>query len=235
MTKLKTNRSMILYFLLTAITCGIWSFVFVHKQAKDLNVVCAEDGKKTGGFVKYLILTPLTLGIYGIIWWCASASRVKAYGARHNVNGVTGAASLILWTTIGSMLFGLGPFIAIHKYMKSTNRICKDFMAREKAAKEAEELAAQKAAEEAALAAKRAEEEAALAAKRAEEEAALAAKRAKEDEERAAQQAAMVAAAVAQALAAQNAAQAAQAAPAAPAAAPEAPAAPAAEEAPAQE
>ena len=142
MTKLKTNRSMILYFLLTAITCGIWSFVFVHKQAKDLNVVCAEDGKKTGGFVKYLILTPLTLGIYGIIWWCASASRVKAYGARHNVAGVTGAASLILWTTIGSMLFGLGPFIAIHKYMKSTNRICKDFMAREKAAKEAEELAA---------------------------------------------------------------------------------------------
>lgn len=203
MTKLKTNRSMILYFLLTAITCGIWPFVFVHKQAKDLNVVCAEDGKKTGGFLKYLILTPLTLCIYPLCWWIASASRVKAYGNRHNVSGVTGAASLILWSTIGNLLFGLGIFIAIHKYMKSTNRICKDFMAREKAAKEAEELAAKKA-----------EEEAALAAKRAEEEAALAAKRAKEDEERAAQQAAMVAAAVAQALAAQKAAE--PAAPAAP-------------------
>ena len=187
---------MILFLLLTAITCGIWLFVFVHKQAKDLNVVCADDGKKTGGFLKYLLLTPLTLGIYPLIWWLASASRVKKYGNRFNVAGVTGAASLILWCTIGNLLFGLGMFIGIHKYMKSTNRICKDFMAREKAAKEAEELAAKKA-----------EEEAALAAKRAEEEAALAAKRAKEDEERAAQQAAMVAAAVAQALAAQQATQ----------------------------
>ena len=150
MTKLKTNRSMILYFLLTAITCGIWPFVFVHKQAKDLNVVCAEDGKKTGGTLKFILLSIVTLGIYGIIWWCASASRVKAYGARHNVAGVTGAASLILWSTIGNIVFGLGIFIAIHKYMKSTNRICKDFMAREKAAKEAEELAAKKAEEEAA-------------------------------------------------------------------------------------
>ena len=208
MQKLKTNRGWFKLWFLTFITCGIYPFFFYHRFAKDINLVCEEDGRKTAGLGKLILFSLITFGVYSIIWMWKTANRIRAYGVRHNVPVNTSGAKYFLWCTVGNLLFGLGPIIGLHKYLKSMNKICKDAIARENAAKIQAELDAKRAIEEA----KRAEE----AAKRAAEEERAAAQ--------AAAQAAAIAAAVAQAMAAVQAQ--------APAAAP---AAPAAEEAPAEE
>lgn len=220
MQKLKTNRGWFKLWFLTFITCGIYPFFFYHRFAKDINLVCEEDGRKTAGLGKLILFTLITFGVYGIIWMWKTANRIRAYGVRHNVPVKTSGAKYFLWCTVGNLLFGLGPIIGLHKYLKSMNKICKDAIARENAAKIQAELDAKRAIEEA----KRAEE----AAKRAAEEEAKRAEEAKREEERAAAQAAAQAAAIAAAVAQAMAAVQAQA----PAAAP---AAPAAEEAPAEE
>ena len=190
MSDLKTNRGWFKYLFLTLITCGIYAFFFYYKLIKDLNKVCAEDGKHTPGLLKYFLLSLVTFGIYGIIWMWKAANRIRAYGERNNVDVSTSGPSWFLWNTVGCLLFGLGPIIALHKFLSSMNRICLNAQAREKAA-----------AEQAALEARLAEEE----AKRKEEEA----KHKEEEEQRmqamAAAQAAAIAEAVAKAMADANA------------------------------
>jgi flagellar biosynthesis GTPase FlhF len=162
-----------------------------------------------------LLLILVTFGIYSIIWQWKAANRIRDYGRRHNVATKTSGVSWFLWNTIGCMLFGLGPIIALAKFLKSMNMICRDAQVREEAAKVQAELDA-----------KRAEEE----ARRAEEEARREEERAARDAANAAAQAAAIAEAVARAMAQANAANNA----AAPAAAP-VEEAPAAEEAPAED
>ena len=210
MTKLKTSRGLIKFLFFSLITFGIYPFFFIHGMAKDLNLACAEDNRKTAGLLKFILLSFITCGIYAIVWWWCSANRIASYGQRHNVPTKTSGISWLLWNLLGSALCGLGPFIAMHNYLKSMNLICRDAIAREKAEAEA----------------------AAQAAAQAEADAARAAQDAANAQAAAAAQAAMIAEAVAQALAAQKAATAAPAPEAAPAPVEEAPAA---EEAPAEE
>ena len=130
MTKLKINRGLIKVIFLTIFTLGIYHFVLIHGVSRDLNAVCADDRRKTGGVVKYILLSIVTLGIYSIIWWCCSAHRIAAYGRRHNVPTETGAASWILWHIFGIFLCGIGPLVALHRYLESMNLICRDAITR---------------------------------------------------------------------------------------------------------
>jgi flagellar biosynthesis GTPase FlhF len=214
MTKLKTSRGLIKYLFFTLITFGIYPFFFIRSMARDLNLACAEDNRKTAGLLKYILLSIITCGIYSIIWMWCTADRIASYGQRHNVPTKTSGVSWFMWNLFGSLLCGLGPFIAMHNYLKSMNLICRDAIAREKAEAEA----------------------AAQAAAQAEADAARAAQDAANAQAAAAAQAAMIAEAVAQALAAQKAAAPAPEAPAEEAPAEEAPAEETpAEEAPAEE
>ena len=133
MTKLKTSRGLIKYLFFSFITCGIYGFFFIHNMAKDLNVACAEDNRKTAGLLKYILLSIVTLGIYSIIWMWRSANRIAAYGERNNVLTTTTGGSWFMWNLFGVLLCGLGPFYALYNYLYSMNLICRDFNSREAA------------------------------------------------------------------------------------------------------
>ncbi|MDP2426181.1 MAG: DUF4234 domain-containing protein, partial [bacterium] len=47
--RLKEDRSLLLLIILSIITFGIYNLFFIHGLAKDTNIACAEDGKKTAG------------------------------------------------------------------------------------------------------------------------------------------------------------------------------------------
>lgn len=59
---LKTDRSLLVYILLSIVTCGIYDFFFVHSLAKDVNEACNSDSEKTPG-----------AGIFIIMWLIAWA------------------------------------------------------------------------------------------------------------------------------------------------------------------
>ena len=134
MSSLKTNRGVIKLIFLSGITFGIYTLFFISKLAKDLNKVCDGDGKRNAGLIKLILLSAITFGIYGIVWWCKAAGRISAYGKRNNVNVSTSVGNFILWSTLGCLLFCLGPMIAMGKLLKSMNKICKHAQEAERAA-----------------------------------------------------------------------------------------------------
>lgn len=67
--KVKEDRSLVMYILLSIVTCGIYSYYFLYSIAQDANVVCADDGKKTSGLAAFILLSIVTCGIYAWIWY----------------------------------------------------------------------------------------------------------------------------------------------------------------------
>ena len=121
---MKTNRSLLVFFLLNAVTCGIYGLIFWHEYAKDMNVVCAGDGKNTQGLLVRILLTLVTCGIYEYVWLYSAVDRVAMNSARRGVSATITGGSFLCWMIFGSMLCGIGPFIAYHKMFQGMNNLC---------------------------------------------------------------------------------------------------------------
>ena len=132
MVTLKTNRGLIKLLLLSFITFGIYAIVFYSNLSTDINLVATRyDGKKTMHFcLLFFIVGPLTLGIATIIWSHRICARIGNELARRGVAYSFGAGSFWGWNVLGSLLFGIGPFIFLHKLCKAMNLLCADFNAR---------------------------------------------------------------------------------------------------------
>lgn len=126
---LKTDRSLIMYILLSLITCGIYSYIFIYQLAKDVNTACDGDGQETAGLIKFLLLSMITCGIYSWIWYYKLGDRLannaQRYGMMFQENGTT----VLLWMIFGAFVCGIGPFIAWNIIIKNTNAICQAYNA----------------------------------------------------------------------------------------------------------
>lgn len=122
--RLKADRSLIAYILLSIVTCGIYSWYFIYCLARDVNIACAGDGKQTAGLVKLILLSFITCGIYGIYWYYSLGNRLAANAPRYGMNFQENGTTVLLWMVLGSLLCGLGSFIAVHIIIKNTNAIC---------------------------------------------------------------------------------------------------------------
>ena len=69
--------------MLFIVTLGIYHLVFISKTAKDVNKMCAGDGKKTTGAFKYLVFTLITLGIYSLVWFYKVENRLVKNARRY--------------------------------------------------------------------------------------------------------------------------------------------------------
>jgi uncharacterized membrane protein len=123
---LKTNRGFIKFTLLSLITLGIYALVFWSKFAKDANVACAYDGKKTRGIWLTLLFSLLTLGIYALIWDIKLASRVIDGAEHYNVKTSVSMSSYLLWKILG-LFIAIGPIVAYALLFKTMNRVCKAY------------------------------------------------------------------------------------------------------------
>lgn len=122
--RLKADRSLLAYILLTLITCGIYSWYFIYALARDVNVACAGDGKQTAGLVKFILLSLITCGIYSFIWYYGLGNRLAANAPRYGMNFQENGTTVLLWLFFGSLLCGIGPFIALHIIIKNANQLC---------------------------------------------------------------------------------------------------------------
>lgn len=120
----RTNRSLLTYILLNFITCGIYGYIFIYGLANDVNDVCDGDGQKTGGLLAYLLLGFITCGIYDFIWWYKLCNRISVNGPRYGVTIQENGTTFLLWSLLGSLLCGVGPFIALHQVLRNMNTLC---------------------------------------------------------------------------------------------------------------
>ena len=121
---LKTDRSLVAYILLNIITCGIYGYYFLYTMARDVNIVCSGDGKKTGGLAAFILLSWITCGFYALYWYYALGNRLASNAPRYGLNFQENGTTVLLWYLVGALLCGIGPYVAMHFLIRNTNSIC---------------------------------------------------------------------------------------------------------------
>lgn len=127
--QLKTNKGLLKFILLSIITLGIYAIVFYSSISNDINVVASRyDGKKTMHYcLLYFLIGPITLGIAYIVWFHKISARIGNELNRRGISYSFGAGSYWLWNVLGSLLFGVGPFVYLHKLAKAVNLMNADY------------------------------------------------------------------------------------------------------------
>lgn len=121
MRRIKTDRGIVMYIILTIITCGIYAFYFIYKLAQDVNEMCKEDGKKTGGLIAFILLSYVTCGLYALYWNYQVAKRLQMNAPKYGITVKESGTTILLWCTVGLLLFGIGPLVAMYLIIKNTN------------------------------------------------------------------------------------------------------------------
>ena len=103
--------------------CGIYGYYFIYSIARDVNTMCRDDGEKTGGLLAFILLSFVTCGFYGLYWEYKLGNRLAANAPRYGITFQENGTSVLLWYLVGSLLCGIGPFIAMHILIKNTNAL----------------------------------------------------------------------------------------------------------------
>lgn len=122
--KLKDDRNWFVVMLLSIFTLGLYGIYFIHVQIRDTNIACADDGKKTGGLLKFFLLGILTFGIYMIIWDYKIVQRWQNYAISNNE---TPKYSIILHIVLSYILSFTGVATLISSILKLSafNQVCR--------------------------------------------------------------------------------------------------------------
>jgi ABC-type uncharacterized transport system fused permease/ATPase subunit len=124
MSKLPTKRGFWLTLLLTIITGSIYSLYLIHAFAKETNIACKEDNKKTTGLLLYLIFSFLTLGIYAIVWNCKWISRCNEYLRKNNKpDGLQVSTFLLTLFLLGPITLGIMYLVVFCKQLYLQNAV----------------------------------------------------------------------------------------------------------------
>lgn len=131
---IQTDRSILVYIILSFITCGIYGFWFIYTIARDMNVMCSGDGDRTPGLGAYIGLSIVTCGIYNL-WWVYKIGNRLAYNApRYGLQFQENGTTVLMWYIVGIILCGLGPWIGMYIIIKNTNAMAaayNNYMARQ--------------------------------------------------------------------------------------------------------
>lgn len=105
---LPTSRGFFKAFLLNLVTLGFYNWYLVYSFAKETNIACAEDGRNTKGLAAYVLLSMVTFGIYGIIWYCNWIDRCNSMLVRHHKpQGLQTSTYLLTVLLLGVLTFGI--------------------------------------------------------------------------------------------------------------------------------
>ena len=130
--KLPTKRGWLKTILFSIITLGIYSLVMFSNISSEINLIASRyDDKKTIHFcLLVFIVAPITLGVAAIVWYHRISNRIGNELVRRGIDYKLSAGTFWGWNVLGCLLFGIGPFIYLHKLCKSMNLLCDDYNTR---------------------------------------------------------------------------------------------------------
>lgn len=155
--KLPTKRSLVKMIFLSILTLGIYPMVIWSRLVSEVNMTTSRyDGERSMSFFGMLMLSPITLGIHSLVWFHKLCRRIGAELQRRSIPYAFGAKDFWLCNILFSFLSGVcmgvsgamfaygyrvpalvllivglltlfGPFVFIHKLMKSMNKLNEDY------------------------------------------------------------------------------------------------------------
>lgn len=126
-TPLKTDRNLIVFILLSIVTCGFYGYYFIYSIARDVNIVCDGDGENTGGLLAYILLSYITCGFYNIYWLYKLGNRLQNNAPRFGMNFPENGTTVLMWIIFGSLLCWVGSFVGYNIVISNTNRLCEAY------------------------------------------------------------------------------------------------------------
>ncbi len=124
---LRTDRSLLVFILLTIVTCGIYSWVFIYQLIQDVNIACDGDGEETMNFWLFFLLSLVTCGIFAYVWYYQLGNRLQNNCARYGQPNTEGGTAVLLWMLLGVLLCGIGVFIGWNIIINNTNTVCRGY------------------------------------------------------------------------------------------------------------
>ncbi len=126
--QLNTKRSLVKFILLSLITFGIYGIVVMSKISSDINTIASKyDGKSTMHYcLVFFIFTVLTLGIVPLVWSHRISNRIGNELVRRGIDYHFGAGTFWGWSILGTLII-VGPFIYLHKLLKSMNLLSENY------------------------------------------------------------------------------------------------------------
>lgn len=126
--RLGTNRGLVKFILLSLITFNIYALIVMSGISRDINIIASRhDGKKTMNFLLIVfIFSWLTFGIVPLVWSHKISARIGKELQRREIAYGFGAGTFWGWNVLGSLIV-VGPFIYMHKLLKSMNLLSRDF------------------------------------------------------------------------------------------------------------
>lgn len=107
--------------ILGLFTFGIYPAIVANGIARDLNTICYGDGRRTAGGLEFYFLGLVTFGLYTVFWEYEVANRVRDNGIRYGYLDAPSGLAVLLWNTLGCLLFMLGPLIAWYVVLDEVN------------------------------------------------------------------------------------------------------------------
>ena len=129
-TPVKTDYNLLVYIVLSVLTCGIYGMYMIYKMAQDCNQICAEDGDSVGGLGMYILLNIVTCGFYSLYWLYKIQNRLYAAGPRYNVPVAEDGGKVLLWMIVGTLICGIGGLIGFNILFKTLNSVGMAYNAR---------------------------------------------------------------------------------------------------------
>lgn len=130
MRKIKTDRSLLMYIVLGIVTCNIYTYYFLYQLSQDVNEMCKEDGKQTGGLIAFILLSFITCGIYAYYWWYTIAEREHKAAPSYGITLTDTGSTVLLWLVLGLITYGIGSYVAIYKIISNTNALATAYNAK---------------------------------------------------------------------------------------------------------
>lgn len=128
MEKLRTNRGMIKFILLSAITFGIYSIVCLSNISVEINTVASRHDKRSTMHycLIFFVFSWLTLGIVPLVWFTRICNRMGNELTRRSIDYHISGGTFWGWGIFGSMIV-VGPFIFYHKFFRAMNKLNEDY------------------------------------------------------------------------------------------------------------
>lgn len=117
------SRSLVLWIILSLLTCGLYTYYFIYQLANDMNRMCAGDGDETPGMLVFILLSIVTCGFYAYWWYYKIGNRMQANAPRYGLQFQENGTTILLWMTLGILLCGIGPIIGMHVLVKNANAL----------------------------------------------------------------------------------------------------------------